>query len=567
MDQRLLPLDNSYTPQSDGSGVHVYVIDTGVLTTHTDFGGRASSGWDFVDNDADATDCNGHGTHVAGTIGGATFGVAKAVQIVGVRVLGAPVGSPPDEVCGGSAPTSTVIAGVDWVTANAVKPAVVNMSLGGWADDQLDAAVQNSINAGITYSLSAGNDELDACLFSPGRVAAAITVGAVDKTDTRPFFSNDGPCVDIHAPGVGITSAWPFDANHNPSTTGSATLSGTSMASPHVAGIAAQIAGEHPSYTPQQIRDLIVDASTSGEVNNPGPGTYNRMIYGSGRAAALLRVVRLRAHADDQFVTAPPNGAGMIANRNEPLGWETYDAIDDGSGNVALRARSNGKYVSASASGTLALAANRTVVGPWEQFTIQHNGDGSISFKAQSNGKFVTAENAGKGFLLNNRTTVGGWEEFDEAFAPSVVSLYAFAAEVCHTEQTAPPPCWVTADPNGLKGLIANRTQIGAWEEFDLVDHGRGTSTDPTTGWFALLAHANGKFVTADPTGSHPLVNNRSVAGAWERFAFVRDPDTFIFGILAGANGKYVTADAAGAKPLINNRTSVGLWEMFDLVG
>jgi subtilisin family serine protease len=210
--------------------VHAYVIDTGVRTTHTDFGGRASSGYDFVDNDSDASDCNGHGTHVAGTIGGTSYGVAKGVSLVAVRVLD----------CGGSGTYAGVIAGVDWVTANAVRPAVANMSLGGGKSTALNDAVRSSINAGVVYALAAGNSNADACNSSPSSTVEALTVGATDNTDTRASWSNWGSCVDLFAPGVNITSAWGTGDN------ATNTISATSMATPHVAGAAARYLATNP---------------------------------------------------------------------------------------------------------------------------------------------------------------------------------------------------------------------------------------------------------------------------------------------------------------------------------
>jgi subtilisin family serine protease len=238
VDQRALPLDNSYTYPNSASNVHAYIIDTGIRTTHTDFGGRATWGTNTVDTNN--TDCNGHGTHVAGTVGGSTYGLAKGVQLVAVKVLN----------CQGSGTYAGVISGIDWVTANAIKPAVANMSLGGGADASVDAAVRNSINSGVTYGLAAGNDSgADACNTSPARTVEAITVGSTTNTDARSSFSNIGTCLDIFAPGSSITSAW------NSSDTGTNTISGTSMATPHVVGAAALVASANPSWTPQQVRD------------------------------------------------------------------------------------------------------------------------------------------------------------------------------------------------------------------------------------------------------------------------------------------------------------------------
>ena len=263
IDQRDLPLNNSYTYPTTASNVRAYIIDTGVRFSHATFGGRATSGRDTVNNDNDASDCNGHGTHVAGTVGGAEYGVAKGVQIVGVRVLD----------CQGSGSNSGVIAGVDWVTANAVKPAVANMSLGGTVSSALDTSVRNSIASGITYSLAAGNSNADACNSSPSRVAEGITVGATDITDRRASFSNYGSCLDIFAPGVNITSSWWT------SDTATNTISGTSMAAPHVAGAAALYLATNTAATPQQVRDNLVNTSTLNKVTDPRTGSPNRLLF------------------------------------------------------------------------------------------------------------------------------------------------------------------------------------------------------------------------------------------------------------------------------------------------
>ncbi|MFF4877313.1 S8 family serine peptidase [Micromonospora sp. NPDC000668] len=267
IDQRNLPLNSSYTYPNTASNVRAYVIDTGVLYGHNDFGGRAVSGFDAVDGGS-ADDCNGHGTHVAGTVGGSAYGVAKGVQIVGVRVLN----------CQGSGTNAQVVAGIDWVTANAVKPAVANMSLGGGANSSIDTAVTNSVNSGVTYAVAAGNGNAlgvrqNACNYSPARVASAITVGATQNNDAAASFSNFGTCVDILAPGVNITSAW------YTSSSATNTISGTSMASPHVAGAAALVLSANPSWSPQQVRDNLVNNSTPNVVTNVGTGTPNQLLY------------------------------------------------------------------------------------------------------------------------------------------------------------------------------------------------------------------------------------------------------------------------------------------------
>jgi subtilisin family serine protease len=263
LDQPALPLDKGYTwPESAGADVTAYVIDTGIRITHKDFGGRAGYGWDFVGNDKSAGDGNGHGTHVAATIAGTTYGVAKKAKVVSVRVL--------DNA--GAGTTAQVIAGIDWVTRHAHKPAVANLSLGGYANAQLDAAVRNSIASGVTYSVAAGNDGLPAGLYSPARVKEALTVGASDQADARASFSNFGAVLDLFAPGVAITSA------SYASDTGKATFSGTSMASPHVAGAAALYLADHPKATPAQVGKALVGRAVSGKIRGAGFGSPNRLL-------------------------------------------------------------------------------------------------------------------------------------------------------------------------------------------------------------------------------------------------------------------------------------------------
>jgi subtilisin family serine protease len=266
IDQRDRPLSGTYTYTSTGSGVNAYVIDTGIRRTHADFGGRAFSGFTAINDGRGTTDCNGHGTHVAGTIGGGTYGVAKSVRLYAVRVLS----------CSGSGSTSGVIAGVDWVRANRVRPAVANMSLGGGASSSLDTAVRNSIAAGVTFAVAAGNSNANASNFSPARVSEAITVGSSTSSDSRSSFSNFGSVVDIFAPGSNIRSAW------YTSDTATATLSGTSMASPHVAGAAARYLQTSPSASPSTVRNALVNTATTGRLSGIPTGTANRLLFFSG---------------------------------------------------------------------------------------------------------------------------------------------------------------------------------------------------------------------------------------------------------------------------------------------
>jgi subtilisin family serine protease len=271
IDQRSRPLSGTYTYSSNGSGVTAYIIDTGIRFSHSQFGGRAVKGFDAVTNGGTAADCNGHGTHVAGTVGGSTYGVAKGVRLVAVRVLD----------CNGSGTTSGVIAGIDWVTSNhqAGQPAVANMSLGGGPSTALDNAVRSSIADGVSYAVAAGNGDIlgrqaNACNYSPARVSQAMTIGATDGNDRKASWSNYGTCVDWFAPGVSITSSW------YTSDTATNTISGTSMATPHTAGVAAlYLSAGHQSATPQQVRDALAANATSGVVTSAGSGSPNLLLF------------------------------------------------------------------------------------------------------------------------------------------------------------------------------------------------------------------------------------------------------------------------------------------------
>ena len=265
IDQANLPLSGTYVYNATGAGVKAYIIDTGINVAHNEFGGRAINGHDAIDGSLPAADCNGHGTHVAGTVGGTTYGVAKGVTLVAVRVLD----------CAGSGTDAGVIAGIDWVTADhaAGAPAVANMSLGGGASTALDDAVRRSITDGVTYALASGNDNLNACNGSPARVAEGITVNSSTSTDARSSFSNWGTCTDIFAPGSSITSAW-YSSN-----TATNTISGTSMATPHVAGAAALYLQGNTTASPATVANALISNATLNKITSPGTGSPNRLLY------------------------------------------------------------------------------------------------------------------------------------------------------------------------------------------------------------------------------------------------------------------------------------------------
>lgn len=273
IDQPSLPLSGTFTNSRQGSGVRVYVVDTGVLASHTDFGGRVTSGYTAIADGRGTTDCNGHGTHVAGTAAGATYGVAKLAQIVAVRVLD----------CNGSGYLSGVVAGIDWIAQNhpVGSPAVVNMSLGGGASSTLDAAVESLTSKGIVTVVAAGNSAADACSFSPARTPSAITVAASSNLDEFASFSNFGSCVDLVAPGVGVLSAW-YTSN-----TATATISGTSMAAPHVAGVVAALQSDG-YITPGSADAALKSTAVANVLSRVPSGTANALLQITGASAPVV---------------------------------------------------------------------------------------------------------------------------------------------------------------------------------------------------------------------------------------------------------------------------------------
>jgi subtilisin family serine protease len=261
-DQRNLPLSGTYTYTSTGAGVYAYVIDTGIYTAHSNFGGRAANVYDALGGNGQ--DCNGHGTHVAGTIGSTTYGIAKSVNLRGVRVLN----------CSGSGSTSGIIAAMNWLRTNAQRPAVANMSLGGGYSATLNSAANNLANSGVFLAVAAGNENQNACNVSPASASAAYTTAASDRTDLRASFSNYGSCVDGYAPGVSITSTW----NNG----GTNTISGTSMATPHVAGVGALYKSRFGDQSSASVSSWIAGNSTSGVIRSNPAGTPNRLLFTNG---------------------------------------------------------------------------------------------------------------------------------------------------------------------------------------------------------------------------------------------------------------------------------------------
>ncbi|MFD6665885.1 S8 family serine peptidase [Micromonospora chalcea] len=518
IDQSRTKTDGKYTYPATGAGVTAYVIDTGIDIDHEDFGGRASNGYDAVESDDVAQDCDGHGTHVAGTIGGTKYGVAKDVALVAVRVLD----------CDGGGSSEQVLAGIDWVTSHATGPSVANMSLGFEGVDQaVNDAVARSIASGITYAVAAGNSMQDACGASPAGVPAAITVGATDQIDFRAWFSNYGTCLDTFAPGTGIVSAKAGSA------TGTETMNGTSMASPHVAGAAALALEAHPGWTPQQVRDSVVSTSVSGAVHDT-MGSPDRLLH-VGDAVVARESYGLKARGNGLYVTAESGGnRPLIARGTEVGAWERYDVVDAGNGYYGLRAVTNNLFVTAESGGNRPLIARSAAIGDWEKFQIVTNTDGSVSLKAVTNGKYVTASNTTNP-LIASKTTIGAAEKFDFDAAPSVVAIKAVANGN-----------YVTTESGGTRPLIARSATVGAWERYEVVSVGDG--------FFALRALANNQFVTADAGGNRALIAKATVIDAWEVFDFLDyNADGSVY-LRANANGKAVTAGATGGSQLIASR-------------
>ncbi|MCG5463546.1 S8 family serine peptidase [Micromonospora sp. MED01] len=528
IDQVSPKLNGSYTYPTTGAGVRAYIVDTGIDINHSDFGGRASYGYDAIDRDNVAQDCHGHGTHVAGTVGGTKYGVAKGVNLVAVRVLD----------CEGSGTTEEVLAGIDWVTANAQKPAVVNMSLGGPEDPDspaLSNAVSNSIATGLTYAVAAGNEADDACYYTPARVSAAITVGATDRFDrrvsTEKWDSNYGPCVDVWAPGVDIVSA------ASGTTDGSVAFSGTSMAAPHVAGAAALLLQSNPTWSPTQVRNTIVTRGLAGAVLNP-QGGVDRLLNVAAALSPARSAHGLLARSNGYFVSADGAGSKPLASVGPVLGgWEKLDIVDAGSGLVALRANVNGKYVSANGAGSKPLIAAAATVSTWEKFQLVHNIDGTVSLKATVNNKYVSAPSNG-GPLIASAANASTWEKFDLE-TNLIVSFKSSASGK-----------YVSADGAGSKPLIPVAATVSTWEKFELFDL-------DFYGYFGLRSLANGKWVSATGAGSQPMVASATGIDAWEAFTFWHRGfgDTDGSGwIYANVDGQAVSAGSAGTSQLIPNK-------------
>jgi subtilisin family serine protease len=495
IDQQNLPLDNSYTYPTTASTVHAYVLDTGIRQSNTDFGGRATPGMDEITPTGTADDCNGHGTHVAGILGGTTYGVAKGVSLVAVRVLD----------CTGTGTSAEVIAGVDWVTAHAVRPAVANLSLSSALDAALNTAVTNSIASGITYTVAAGNDNSDACLASPAAVATAITVAATDINDNRASFSNVGSCVKIFAPGVNITSDW------NSNDTATQVLSGTSMAAPHVAGAAALILSANPTFTPAQVSTALTGAATPSLVVNRGALSPNLLLY----TGAL---------------PAPPpaaNNFDLSANPN-PL--------------VITPGQTVAATVTAPTSAGVAQSVTLSVSGPPAGMSVTAFSPPSISGSASSSVSF-TASGA----------TIPGWYSIAiTGTGTSITHALTFRLHVTDNQGTYYP-----LTPQRILdtriGIGAPTAPMGPGGTINLAVTGRGGV--PASGVSAVVLNVTAtnatapSFVTVYPAGaSRPTASSLNLVRGF-----------------TGANSVTVGVGAGGQVSIFNNNGNTDM--IADVVG
>ncbi|KFE66052.1 S8 family serine peptidase [Hyalangium minutum] len=542
VDQRDLPLNSNYVYNARGTGVHAYIIDTGVYQTHQEFTGRIGNGYDQVTPGGSATDCNGHGTHVAATVGGTTYGVAKNVTLHPVRVLD----------CQGSGTEAGVIAGVDWVTANKQTPAVANMSLGGDPNQALDDAVTRSINAGITYAIAAGNDTTDACSFSPARTPAAITVGASNKTDSVAWFSNYGSCVDIIAPGEDVTSAW------NTSNSATNTISGTSMATPHVVGAAALYLERNPTATPQQVRDALVNNGTPGKLSSVIPGTPNVLLY----TGFIPPATGGDTTAPTAAVTAPTAGATVVGNvtlsasASDNVGVTRVDFEVDG---VAAGSDSTAPYSISWASASVDNGSHTIVARSWDaagnfgtsaSVTITVNNPGAATYdpvlKAPKCGSAGALCTTGSG-MVKGRGVMG-----PELNAPNTINNSCAdgnSGTYLDDESLESLKVYTTDGTNFAAGKTVT-VEAKAWvysTVYDAVDlYYAADATNPVWTYITTLTPSAAGLQTFTATYTLPTGNLQAIRGSFRFFGgpspctvggSYDDRDDLIFTVGAGGGG------------------------------
>ncbi|HVE81762.1 MAG TPA: S8 family serine peptidase [Myxococcales bacterium] len=451
IDQRALPLDGQYAYNAAGAGVNAYIIDTGIRITHAEIAGRASYAYTAIADGNGSSDCNGHGTHVSGTVGGITYGVAKSVSLFAVRVLD----------CTGAGSFSGVIAGIDWVTANRVLPAVANMSLGGGASQSVDDAVTGSVGSGVVYAVAAGNDGADACATSPARTPAALTVGATTTSDARASFSNTGACVDLFAPGSGVTSAW------NTSDTDINTISGTSMATPHVTGAAALYLGVNPTASPAQVASVLLANATPDAISSAGAGSPNLLLY-----SAFIGETGGDVTSPSASITSPPAGAAVGGT----VTVQVAASDDVGVTRVALYV--DGTYAGSDASAPFSFSWDSTAAA-----------NGSHALKARA---FDAAGNFGDSAAVQVTVSNPGAAVYDAALkAPRCSTAGAYCDTVGLVNGRGPVGPEANA-PNTINGSCADGT-AGTYHNDESLDRLRVSTVDGT-------ALAPGKTVRVDAT-------------------------------------------------------------------
>ena len=482
IDQHAIPLDSVYSSNATGAGVTAYVIDTGIRATHTEFGGRVSGGVDFVGDGNGTNDCYGHGTHVAGTIGGATYGVAKAVSLVPVRVF---------DCFGSPTPFSTIISAVDWVTVNHTGPSVANMSLSGGAFQPLDDAVTNSINSGVVYAVAAGNSRADACGSSPARTAAALTVGATNREDSRDTdYSNFGSCVTLFAPGTAITSAWIG------SDTDTAVETGTSMATPHVTGAAALYLQGKPTTPAAVIKQWLIDAATHDVVSNIGAGSPNRLLYSCSVFGSSIAAAR---NIDGRVQLFGSDSSDTVFDRKQatPGDWSGsgWNTLYTGLRSIATETDASGRVVmfGLDSAGFIFYRQQNTPGGSWPAWTRLDGALTSIAVAKNADGRMEIYGANQAGWIYHRIQTTPGnwtgstWSQFDgqlsqvaaETNTDGRVELYGINRDgwVFYRQQTTPGDwtgsSWVRYD-GALASIAAAKNADGRMEIF-------GTNADGFT--------------------------------------------------------------------------------------
>jgi subtilisin family serine protease len=538
IDERAKALNKGYEQQATGLGVNAYVIDTGILATHSEFTGRLKPGFTAIADGKGTTDCQGHGTHVAGTVGGTTWGVAKAASLYPVRVLD----------CAGRGTNSGVIAGVDWVTKNHKKPAVANMSLGGGANSMLDEAVRKSILAGVTYVVAAGNSNLDACTFSPARTAEALTVGASDINDRRAAFSNWGACVDIFAPGVDIKSAWHTGNDVTNS------IQGTSMASPHVAGVAALYLEKNPTATPAQVTKAILDGSTPNLVADP-KGSPNRLLYSSiippapppelktGVNYAIISKGSAKLLGVSGGSTA--DGALIVQGPKAGVDFQQWMLQDGGGGHYFIVVKHTGKVLTVQGGGTADYTpiVQATKTGAAHQlWRLDPIEPGFFNLTSKPTGKALVVEYAstdtGARMILHTNLGGGGgthrWR-FEE-YAPPIQDGILYGIVSRHSAK-------VLEVSGGSTAESAQIVQRGD----EVAPHQRWQLQSAGGGYYFISAQHSGKVLTVQGGGTAdytPIVQATKAGGDHQLWRLEPAGDGYYF-IFSKQSGKALVIEFA----------------------